>query len=619
MNMYRRNERYRVGELRPSQTLYTYGIGSIVDLPHISALVMGLDDWETSYANEIGEPRLLKAVSSVLGPQVKKLLTPPVPPDQSDPYTSSFDESAQVGIPVAPFPRWMLCPRCRRLATLESGLFVLKADYNRPDRIRYVHENCNHANKPTALPARFLVACNNGHLDDFPWSYFVHRGETSCPARLTLRELGVSGEAAEIEVACEVCHATRRMSEAFSSEGQQSLPPCSGRRPHLRDYEPEQCERPSRTISLGASNSWFPVILSTLAVPTASDRLQQLVDEHWHILSKTSSQQNIELLRQVGQLPRLASYAASEIWSQVAARLNGESAAEPVGLKVPEWQSLSQPATSGTTHDFKTTPVAVPAGYESYLQQVVLVERLRIVQSLIGFTRIESPDDATAGYTPADEQIHSAPLTRRPATWAPAVEVRGEGLFLQFREETIDAWLSKPTSIELDRRFVTAHRRWREARRVPHPEQGYPGLRYVLLHSFAHALIRRLTLECGYTASSIRERIYSLPPTANDGPMAGILLYTSAHDSEGTLGGLVSLGQPELFGHHLDTALEEMHYCTSDPLCAEHTTVYDITLHQAACHACLFLPETACERGNKYLDRSVLVSTVGDEMLAFFS
>jgi hypothetical protein len=63
----------------------------------------------------------------------------------------------------------------------------------------------------------------------------------------------------------------------------------------------------------------------------------------------------------------------------------------------------------------------------------------------------------------------------------------------------------------------------------------------------------------------------------------------------------------------------EMHYCTSDPLCAEHTTAYDTTLHQAACHACLFLPETACERGNKYLDRSVLVSTVGDEMLAFFS
>ena len=77
------------------------------------------------------------------------------------------------------------------------------------------------------------------------------------------------------------------------------------------------------------------------------------------------------------------------------------------------------------------------------------------------------------------------------------------------------------------------------------PEAGYPGLRYVLLHSFAHALMRQLTLECGYTAASIRERIYSLSPEHEHGPMAGILLYTSAPDSEGTLGGLVGLGKPE--------------------------------------------------------------------------
>jgi len=550
MNMYRRNERYRVGELRPSQTLYTYGIGSIVDLPHISALVMGLDDWETSYASEVGEPRLLKAVSTVLGPQIQTLLTPPVPPDQSDPYTSPFDKSAQAGILVAPFPRWMLCPHCRRLAMLESGLFVLKADHYRPDRIRYVHDNCKHANKPTVLPARFLVACSNGHLDDFPGSHFVHRGDTSCPARLTLREPGVWGKVAEIEVACEICQVTRRMFEALSDEGLHGLPPCSGRRPHLSDYDSEQCERPNRMISLGASNSWFPVILSTLAAPTANDRLLQLVEEYWQILSKTSSQQNIEPLHQIGQFPRLASYSASEIWSQVAARLKSERAAatEHVGLKVPEWHSLSQPATSGTTHDFKTTSVAVPSGYESSLQQVVLVERLRIVQSLIGFTRLEAPNEAIAGYTPADEQIHSTPPTRRPTTRVPAVEVRGKGLFLQFREETIDAWLSTAASTELDGRFAIAHRRWREARRIPHPEQGYPGLCYVFLHSFAHALIRRLTLACGYTASSIRERIYSLSPLADDSPMAGILLYTSVHDSEGTLGGLVSLEPPERFG-----------------------------------------------------------------------
>ena len=144
-------------------------------------------------------------------------------------------------------------------------------------------------------------------------------------------------------------------------------------------------------------------------------------------------------------------------------------------------------------------------------------------------------------------------------------------------------------------------------------------MRYVLLHSLAHALIRQFSLECGYTTASIRERIYSRSTEGDHEPMAGVLLYTAAPDSEGTLGGLVSLGEPKALGRHLDQALEAMRLCASDPLCAEHHPYRDsLTLHGAACHACLFLPETSCERGNKYLDRSVLVSTVQQADLAFF-
>jgi hypothetical protein len=151
------------------------------------------------------------------------------------------------------------------------------------------------------------------------------------------------------------------------------------------------------------------------------------------------------------------------------------------------------------------------------------------------------------------------------------------------------------------------------------PDDGYPTMKYVLLHSLAHALIRQFSVECGYTTASIRERIYSRPPGSDREVMAGVLLYTAAPDSEGTLGGLVRLGEPKTLGRHLDQALEAMRLCTSDPLCAEHHPLRDgLTLHGAACHACLFLPETSCERGNKYLDRSVLVSTVESADLAFF-
>jgi hypothetical protein len=157
--------------------------------------------------------------------------------------------------------------------------------------------------------------------------------------------------------------------------------------------------------------------------------------------------------------------------------------------------------------------------------------------------------------------------------------------------------------------LADAHRRWRIARQLD-PAEGWPGDRFVLLHTLAHALINELAIECGYSSASIRERIYSREPGDGADPMAGILLYTAAPDAEGTLGGLVSLGTPERLGQILTAALEEVELCSSDPLCAEHfASVGEEALHNAACHACLFIAETSCERGNRYLDRNVLVDT----------
>ncbi len=92
--------------------------------------------------------------------------------------------------------------------------------------------------------------------------------------------------------------------------------------------------------------------------------------------------------------------------------------------------------------------------------------------------------------------------------------------------------------------------------------------------------------------------------------MAGLMLYTAAPDSEGTLGGLVELGKPENLGPLLKRALESAALCSSDPLCAEHDPVTDRALHGAACHACLFASETSCEVGNRFLDRALLVPTI---------
>ena len=98
--------------------------------------------------------------------------------------TNWFDESRQIGVPVAPFPRWMVCSRCRLLAPLSSGLFEPKVYPYRPDRACYVHNCTTQGESPLVVPARFMVTCEHGHLDDFPWLEFVHRGPTDCKGPL---------------------------------------------------------------------------------------------------------------------------------------------------------------------------------------------------------------------------------------------------------------------------------------------------------------------------------------------------------------------------------------------------------------------------------------------------
>lgn len=604
-------EPLRVGELRPSQLLITYGVGAVVDLPYLSAMVMGLDDWPITYSDVINEPRLLAEVRRQLGPQVKALRTPPLVPDTGGLVISPFDSASSVGVPVATFPRWMVCSYCRLLAPLSAGLFELKVEPYRPDKARYVHRNCRRPGAPPeVLPARFLVACEKGHMDDFPWFWFVHQGETGCRGPLRLIELGPSGEAADVMVKCEGCGRNRAMSLAFSEEGRSRMPLCRGRRPQLRDFEAGGCDEQMKTMLLGASNSWFPIVPSALSIPVGEDRLSQLVNEQWGVLERVTSKDTLRLLRDACALKQLAAYSDDQLWDAVERRRREGEAGLPgeTDLKTPEWRVLSRPDPSRNTRDFQLRAVEPPEGYRRYFERVVLVDRLREVRALVGFTRIDAPGE--------DFDTPRAPLSRSAPSWVPATEIRGEGVFIQFSEAAVREWLVGGQ--DLNQEFLVAHRRWRETRRL-NLDTGYPSLRYVLLHSFAHALIRQLALECGYATASIRERIYCRDPGEDGEAMAGVLLYTAAPDSEGTLGGLVSLGRPETLGRHLDQAFQSMTLCASDPLCAENRPSREqLALHGAACHGCLFVPETSCERGNRYLDRSVLVRTLERRDFAFF-
>ena len=398
-----------VGQLRPSQLLFTFGVGALVDLPRLSALVMGLDEWDTRYCPEITEERLLQEVQQRLGSQVKALRLPPAV-DDDDSYSSG---PSPIGVPVAPFPRWLRCPVCDTLATIDSGVFSLKQDQYRADRTRYVHLSCSKANEPDAVAVRFMLACRNGHLSDFPWIDYLYDGTPpNRPKRLTLREFGVAGDASDIEVRdLEEKNRAKRLGDAFGHDFV-----CQSFHPHLRAKDRCKCTEPARTILLGASNAWFPIVLSAISIPAAIDKLGQLIDDHWADMQDVDSIEAAKYACHPKRMPEFAEFPVDTIWAAIEKKRAKQKEAEkpePTDLKVLEWNVFSKPASAPQSRDFKLTSVPAPKAFESFFEDTVLVERLREVRALVGFTRVESKGDFVEAATSDDSRSARFPATRQ--------------------------------------------------------------------------------------------------------------------------------------------------------------------------------------------------------------
>lgn len=609
--------RTRVGDVRPSQLLWTYGPGALIDLPNLSVVTMGIDRWERDRCQPVQEARLLTNVRRVLGDQVQSLRMPPLTENEA---VDPFSADAFIGVPVRPFPRWMRCVKCGLLSPYDSGLFDLKANPYRPERTCFVHKACRGSKgdqKPRdadAVPARFLLACRQGHLDDFPWHWFVHRGPSSCQGSLRFFENGASLQTENLWVRCDECAAARSMAQAFGQAGKENLPGCRGRHPHLNRFQ-DDCEEEPRAILLGATNGWFPVTLSVLAIPQTGSPLAQLVADGWTFFEDVEDAAEaatvVKTLKKSAQLPGIEAFTGEQVWAAIESHRSGAVADDALDIKGPEWDVLTAATPPSDYPHFMSKPVAAPPGFKGHLSRVLLLERLREVNALLGFTRVESPNEGTG-----DQRAPRAPLGRSAPEWIPATQVHGEGIFIQFDENALTKWEGKPGVKRLEAHLRLGHRGWRTKRHLDPPDAGFPGVRLVLLHTIAHLLIRELALECGYNAASIRERVYA--ETEDDKAQAGILIYTAAADSDGTLGGLVELGKPENLGRLLRQALDRARVCASDPLCAEHDPSKDQSLHGAACHACSFVSETSCEQGNRYLDRALVVETLEVRDAAFF-
>ncbi|MFW0772758.1 DrmB family protein, partial [Paenarthrobacter nitroguajacolicus] len=353
------------------------------------------------------------------------------------------------------------------------------------------------------------------------------------------------------------------------------------------------------------------------AIHLEKNQLSQLVLDGWEHFADVEDEAElrgiVKTLIRTSALPGIDKWDVPSIWQAIEHRKAGKGIelVSEGDIKGPEWEVLTSSSPPSDWPHFMSTAVNPPVGYEAQVKRVLLLERLREVNALIGYTRIEAPEETSD----PDERPPMAALTRGTTEWVLASEVHGEGIFIEFNESAIKSWEQNPHVADRDKTLFVGHEGWRNARHLK-PDVGFPPSRYTMLHTIAHLLVRELALECGYNAASIRERVYaSSDPEA---PMAGILLYTAAADSDGTLGGLVDLGKPDFLGRLLDQALERASICSSDPLCSEHDPSKDRSLHAAACHSCTFVSETSCERGNRYLDRALVIPTLRDDQSCLF-
>lgn len=571
-----------IGGVRRGQLITTYGVGSLIAVGSESFMIAGLNRWSEpdSCDQTIHERRLERE----LGVQFFRL-----PP--------ALDNNNYGDVPVIRFPEVQSCPGCNRLA---------KARFFGATRSPAKCRECDRE----LVPSRFVVCCAAGHIDDFPYFRWLHKGaenlgDNSRNHDLRIKATGRSASLGDIELSCTCGVRSVTMEGALGKGALKGVSSCTGRLPWLGDVPAEECAELPRAMQRGASGVWFSDVRSALSIPPWSEGVQKLVERNWRSLKKAPNlQERLEEL----DLTNHRRYSVEEIIQAVLNRRQDEAGisdgSEPT-LKMEEYGALIRTTEEKPgRQDFACVPwedreVAAEQG----IDQIMRVKRLREVRVLQGFTRLGAPS--------ADNSSRRAPLhTGDRPDWLPAVEVIGEGVFLRLDGARLAAWESRGAVRARVASIDEAYRK-RFARFGLVPDREITP-RMVMIHTLAHSIINEWSLDSGYPAASLRERLY-----VSD-EMSGFLIYTATSDSAGSFGGIVAQVESGNLAASIRTAVERISWCAADPLCMESDASGTDNLNRAACHSCVLLPETSCEEFNTLLDRALVTGSPSQSSLGFF-
>lgn len=560
------------GEVRRSQLVTTYGVGAIVAVEDESFMIAGIDRWPVAGPN-LQEPRLERQLG------VSGFATPPAGPGDQD-------------IPVVRFPEMVWCPGCTRL---EKHRFLAAHDDNR----------CRHCDT-NLVPSRFVIACAKGHIDDFPYFQWVHKGKQptgDSSHKLSIESSGNTASLRSISIKCS-CGLSETMDGALAKTALLGIIRCAGSRPWLTSADPEPCDQTPRALQRGASNVWFSAVQSAISIPPWSEGAHKLLNKYWPVLQHIPDNALRETL--AGMTLPLEQYTVEDLLLAVRQRRESAEDNQPWSaerLRRQEYEALERGKKENSKdQDFVCEVAPISASASRWFDRVMLVKRLREVRVLETFSRIMPS-------RPSPQAPAPSLFDQRP-NWLPGIEVIGEGVFFRLAPKRLASWELVEEVVERAERIDRSYRQSFEERNLPPDRVITP--RLILIHTLAHALISEWSLDAGYPAASLRERLF----VGTD--MGGLLLYTATSDAAGSLGGVTAQADEERLDATLRAAVKRAVWCSADPVCIESDVSGVDALNLAACHSCALLPEVSCEERNVLLDRAMLVGIPGRPELAYF-
>lgn len=633
------------GSIRRAQLVSPFGVGAMsVLVDGTSVITAGLDHWYDP--NEAGTLALEEYVEHDWRLESRlKVSEFRLPPDYRFSTQGNDNRNLRLSVPVLRFPLWSFCMYCKRL---ELGKMTMKSALDCPDP-----KHLNQKYKPRMSQVPFVAICVRGHLDDFPFDKWVHKSITpECTGPLRLISRGGGGLEGQV-VVCEGCkkeRSLRRITEAKKGLSHGEEPTvlseqltgggdpykCRGASPWLGQSE-GVCDFPVRAALRAAGNVYFPKIESSIYLPrkegAVSDEVHQLVRhpavsatfKTLHAVNgsnfsvaqlRTLLQQNVpeELFAPISNEELTAAYMdyfgvdASGATEVQETPIDADSLTGDEVWRHPEFLKIRE-----TPKDdyLSAKDPGVHEDLSDFIGRVRSVEVLRETRVLRGFTRVR---DGELKLSEGKAQLRRRALNPSQ-DWLPAYVVKGEGIYFELDEQKLLQWEATSSVIARAKRIeskyaVVANQRGLSARAI--------SPRLILIHTLAHLLINELVFECGYSSASLRERLYV--SDSADRRMSGVLIYTAAGDSEGTMGGLVRMSRPENLRQVVASALKGATWCSTDPVCmdAGEKGQGPDSCNLAACHGCSLVPETSCEQFNRFLDRGLVIGTFDDPALGFF-